>query len=392
MDFQFETKATIVYLIHVKATRLPTPVPPAPVVRNRRQLPRRQSLITQTLEFLKGEIARTVWTKKLPSERKLCEQLVISRGTLRAALDGLERAGLVKRRQGCAWKITDGKKMLRPESSANYFILLAPQPLHLLSLFTIYWIDHLREHLNEAGYHLEIRAERACYTARPDRALEELTRNAAPAGWVLCGTTAPMQHWVAKRRLRCVIVGSRHPGPALVSVDRNHAATCRHAVGTFLAKGCNRLVLLIPNSGLAGDLECEVSFKDAAAKFKRPEVEVIIEHHDGSREHICRRLNVLFQKTSPRTGLLVAGPKFVLTTLGFLARHGLRLSKDVSLISRDDDAFLEFAVPTVARYYSDPMLFARKVSRTVLKLAQDSSASLRDFRLIPRFIPGETCG
>jgi DNA-binding LacI/PurR family transcriptional regulator len=102
-------------------------------------------------------------------------------------------------------------------------------------------------------------------------------------------------------------------------------------------------------------------------------------------------LAALLQRRLPPTAFLVSGPKYVLTTLGFLTQAGLRLPHDAALISRDDESFLDFGVPTIARYSTDPMLFARKVSRTVLKLAQGAPMQSSDYRVMPKFIQGQTC-
>lgn len=355
------------------------------------QLPQKSSMVAQTVGVLNTAIQSEAWTGRLPAERKLCEQLVISRGTLRAALACLAREGVLKSRHGRGWEIVLPKKSLRMSSGQNV-VLLTPQPLHVLTPFAIFWIDNLREHLSEGGYRLEVRHERACYVPEPNRALEELTRQVRPAGWVLCGTTAAMQRWFSKRALPSVIVGSRHEEVSIPSVDLDRPAACRHAAGLLLAKGHLRLVLINRESGLAGDLECEKSFLSAVEKTRPSGGDASIGHHNGTRGSICRRLEVLVQRKPHPTGFLVSGPKFTLTVLGFLISKGLRLPKDVALISRDDDSFLEFVLPTIARYSTDPRLFARKVSRTVLRLAQGGAVLPRDYRVMPQFVPGETLG
>jgi len=363
-----------------------------PIPGEARRLPQKQSLVTQTLAVLRDEIASGAWAQGLPAERKLCEQLVISRGTLRAALASLKQEGLVKGSQGRCWQaVGPGWKTWRA-GAGNTLVLLTPQPLHVLTPFAIYWIDNLREHLGEAGYYLEVRHERSCYVSHPDRALEALAHRERPAAWVLCGTTATMQQWFSKRGVPSVIIGSRHEGVALPSVDRDLPAACRHAVGRFHAKGHSRLVLLNPKSGLAGDLECEKSFCEAAARFQSGNSEVLIAHHDSTPQDICARLNALLQRRPPPTGFLVSGPKHTLTALGFLIQRGLRLPNEAALIARDDDSFMEYVVPTVARYTTDPTLFARKVSRAVLRLVEGGNVLPRDYRVMPRFVPGETLG
>jgi hypothetical protein len=64
--------------------------------------------------------------------------------------------------------------------------------------------------------------------------------------------------------------------------------------------------------------------------------------------------------------------------------------RPLAVISRDDDAFLNFVVPRVARYTSDPAQFARRLSRAALTLAQQGTAPIRPVRLMPRFVGGET--
>ena len=61
--------------------------PPTPV------LPRRLSLVAQTVQCLREGMSSGHWTERLPGERELSEQLQVSRRTLRAALAELQRQG-----------------------------------------------------------------------------------------------------------------------------------------------------------------------------------------------------------------------------------------------------------------------------------------------------------
>jgi DNA-binding LacI/PurR family transcriptional regulator len=146
-------------------------------------------------------------------------------------------------------------------------------------------------------------------------------------------------------------------------------------------------------SGLAGDLACEESFRRAVESgLQARDGEVCVVHHDGTPQNMHRRLNALFRRRHPPTGILVTGPKYTLGTLSFLLQRGFRLPDDVSLISRDSDPYLSFAMPTVARYSVDPGIFARKMSRIILRLAQGGTLPPQSHRVTPIFVPGETLG
>ncbi len=78
--------------------------------------------------------------------------------------------------------------------------------------------------------------------------------------------------------------------------------------------------------------------------------------------------------------------------MSHLLLQKLNLPREVALISRDDDSFLESIVPTVARYSSNPTIFARKISRMVLEMVRGAALSRTDTRIMPTFIPGQTLG
>ena len=352
-----------------------------------------RSLAAQTLGILKERIRSGEWKSRLPSEREICDWLVISRGTLRKALARLKQERLVRSHHGQHWETLGPRRHSTRRVAAKHLALLTPFPLNILAPFEMYWIDNLREHLQDAGYHLEVCQGMHCRGWRSDKVLEDLGRKLRPAGWVLRAAPANVQRWFSEHHLPCVVVGSRHAGVALPSVDRDLPAVCRHAVGRLVAKGHTRLALLIPESGLAGDLACETSFREAAERILRPRSgEVLIAHHDGRPESIFHRLRVLLQRRPAPTGFLVTDTRYTLGALSFLLRQGFRLPGQVALISRDSDHFLDYVVPTVARYATDPTRFARKVSRLVLELVEGSDVLARDYRVMPRFVPGETLG
>jgi DNA-binding LacI/PurR family transcriptional regulator len=269
---------------------------------------------------------------------------------------------------------------------------LTPMPMDFLPPFHVLMTNELREELERAGFHLEIHAERGLYGHGAGAGLARLTKQLRPAGCVLFASTEKMQLWFAKHKLPCVIVGSRHPGVELPSVDKAHRTACRHAVGLFLARGHRNLALVNPDSGLAGDLESEAGFREGGVQSKQEGVEVSVIRHDGTVEGICKVMTSLFRRQAPPTGLLVSRALNVLTVVGYLMQRGLRLPEDVALISRDHEPFLERMVPSVARYVISPESMAHRISASVLEMAQSGLVSTVNYQIMPEFKEGETFG
>jgi DNA-binding LacI/PurR family transcriptional regulator len=190
-------------------------------------IPHRQSLVAQTIAVLREQIRTGAWAPRLPSERELCETLCISRVTLRAALAEVERERLVRVVHGRHREVVRRKRAVLPASSSTNVVLLTPGPLHTLPPFVMYWVDHLRGHLGDAGYHLQVHIHQGARGVSGNSSLPEVAQRLRPAGWVLYRSTAPVQQWFSKIGVPCVITGSRHGGVVLPSVDLDHRALCR---------------------------------------------------------------------------------------------------------------------------------------------------------------------
>jgi DNA-binding LacI/PurR family transcriptional regulator len=347
---------------------------------------KRLSLVAQSAAILRAHIGSRSSGDALPSERALCAQLGISRMTLRAALARLSDEGLIRRAKGKRHSIVATQPGRGPATSRDV-IILSPLPLHSLDPRILFWIEELRDALAKEGYKLEFLRRQTYYSKHPAHALENLVAQLRPAAWLLYLSTREMQEWFSERGLPAIIPGSRYPEVRLPSVDVDYRATCQHAAGQMMARGHTRLVLLNPRSTAGGDLESEASFRQASAR-----VESIVAQHDGTVSSICSQLDRLLSQAKPATAFLVSRPTHALTALGHLVRRGIRFPKDAVLIARDHDSFLDHAVPSLARYQADPVLFAHKLSRLVLEIASGGDARARDYRVIPRLIAGETLG
>lgn len=355
-------------------------------------IPRRTSLVAQTATILRESIQAGLWREVLPSEHELCERLRVSRVTLRAALLQLQREGWVEAHQGRRRRIRKARPKPGVASPSDRVVLLSPVSLTSLPATALFWVDALRDHLSAAGYRLEFHASQACTSRAPGHALEALARRMRPAAWLLYLSTPAVQEWFSQRGLPCLIVGSRHAGVALSSVDVDYAATCAHAAGLLAAKGHRRIALVMPRTIHAGDLESVRGFTEAGEKLAAQGIQTVVAHHDGSAPSVCRVLDGLLRGTPPVTALVVAKPAHVLTAVCHLLRSGQRLPRDISLIARDDDPCLEHLVPVVTRYHTDPVLFARKISRFVVDLVRNGVRRQHDSRLMPTLLRGETVG
>jgi len=351
--------------------------------------PHRLSLVAQTAVILKEHISSLPKGERLPSERELCRELGISRVTLRSALAKLEGEGMIRGSRGSRRQITVKRRNLRQSRANREVVILSPVPLQSVEARVLFWIDELRDALAKEGCKLDILSVRNCYSRHPQRTLEELAARHRPAAWLLYLSTPAMQKWFFDRGLPAIISGSRYEGVRLPSLDVDYRATCRHAVGKFLACGHRCLVLLNPQSVAAGDLDSESGFQEAGAAAGR-DADTIISRHNGTVDDICANLDRLLQRPVRPTAFLVSRPPHALTTLGHLIQRGLRFPAEAALIARDHDSFLEHVVPSVARYQADPTLFARKLSRLVVEILAGGGVRPMDHRIFPCLIPGQT--
>lgn len=349
------------------------------------RLPRRSSLVTQTVEVLREAILAGEWVGVLPGEHELSQRLQVSRVTLRAALTELEQDHWLKGGQGRRREIVAAEgRGAGPPTSQRVVVMVSAAPAHQLPAAAVLWMDKLREHLADGGWLLEFQECAAAYRRQPEAALESLQARLRPAAWVLYRSTMEMQRWFADRRLPAVVAGSLHPEIKLASVDVDFAACCRHAAGRLLAAGHQRLAIVRPDTKIAGDLESVAGFEQGAGG---PVTTVL---HHGTVESVVTGLDRVFNTRNRPTGLFVFHVPHLLTVLGWLQQRGLNVPQEIAVVCRDHDPLLEHMIPVPACYAPNVNLFARKLSRLVTDRLEGGASAPRTVRIMPTFMKGGT--
>lgn len=361
-----------------------SPLPPSSFA-----LPRRQSLVAQTVQFLCEGIRAGQWKGHLPGERELSVQLQVSRPTLRAALEALQRNGWIEVAQRHRRRILAKPGMASGRDQRQHVAILSAISFLALPPAVMFVIDALRNQLLGLGYSTEFHVSPGCFSSRPERTLEKLQRRSPAGVWVVCGSKEPTHRWFLRRRLSCVVMGSCAPGMNLTSVDADHRATCRHAGVMLRRKGHRQFALVVPRDAYGGDVNSEEGLREAlAASPGAGAVHVL--RHDGSAANLCGLLDRVLRLPEPPTAFLVARAVNALTVLMHLMRRQRRIPGEVAVISRDDDPVLQSCTPAMTRYRIDPVQLARRLALAVSRAIEVGAPAARAIRMMPKFVPGET--
>lgn len=351
-------------------------------------LPRRVSLVTQTIESIRANLHAGLWRERLPAERELCSQLQVSRPTLRAALHELQRTGIISL-VGRRRRTAPAPRTPRADTApSRMIVILAPRPMEAMPSTAVLLFATLRNALVNAGFAVELRVDRACFSENPGRALEKRLQENPAAVWVAFGSREAMQRWFVQREVPLLVIGSCKPGIPLTSVDKDYRAVCRHAGDVLWRKGHRLLAIVMPQDAYDGDMESEEGFREALNQHDAVRPRVLL--HNGSAAHLCALLDKALRSPAPPTGFLAMHPVDAITLLTHLMRRRLRVPEDVAILSRDDEPYLQRTSPVISRYAVSPDQIVRKVSQAVRKLAETGRAAPRAIRLIPKLILGET--
>jgi DNA-binding LacI/PurR family transcriptional regulator len=349
-------------------------------------LPRRHSLVAQTVESLCAGIRSGYWREYLPGERELCEHLEVSRRTIGAALHELERQGWLEVTQRQRRRIARRHRKVATGDTRRSIAILAASPVEGLPQQTLVMMDALKERLTKAGYTLDFHVNPACFSAHPARALEKLVAGKPASVWVQFGSADPTQQWFAEKAIPSLLLGTGQTENALPSADSDHRAACRHAGGVLLGRGHLRIAIVLPQGRRGGDLASEEGMREAIARHAGAQLRVL--RHNGTAAHLCSVLDSALRDPLSPTAYLVARPTYALTVMMHLMRRGRRIPEDVAVIARDDDTYLQAASPPLTRYAVDSTALARRIAQAVRQLAEGGTLPARAIRLMPTFVPG----
>ena len=352
------------------------------------RLPHRMTLAAETAQSLRESLLAGHWRGHLPGERELCSCLQVSRQTLRAALDELQRDGWLEVADRCRRRITIPRTGRTVAPRSKVIAVLSPRPLLAMSQSSVVMVDELRDHLIRVGFNLELHVSPGCFAAHPARALEALTTRSQAAAWILFGSLEPMQTWFIRRQLPCLVVGSCVAGVTLPSIDVAHRATCRHAAGMLRRKGHHRIAFVRPEGDYGGDTDSEEGLREGMRDDEKGSIQIL--RHNGTAPHLLSVLDAALRSPQPPTACVVARAVHVLTVVTHLMQRGRRIPQDMAVVSRDDESFLEHVTPTVTRYAANPVQFARRVSMAARQLAENGALPPRAIRLMPKVVRGET--
>jgi DNA-binding LacI/PurR family transcriptional regulator len=353
-------------------------------------IPKRISLSSQAAATIRKGMANGSWEEYLPSERRLCEMLQVSRPTVRTALHLLAKEGLLEIRQGRRNRLLATQDRSRRKQS-QLVGLVTHQPIAHMSLTAYHGISEMRTHLAEHGFTTEILVCPPAGARVQRRKLDAFVRQNRVLCCVLLSVSHEMQRWFAEHSVPALVLGSCHAAVQLPSLDVDYRSVCRHAAGIFLRKGHRSIALVVPNSGVAGDLASEQGFREGMEqRLDRPETRGLIVRHNGTAQNITTKLDALFNSANAPTALLVAKPAHVFAVIIYLLKRGLSVPDTVSLISRDHDHVFETVNPSISHYQFADDAFVHRLSRLMLKLVSQGSLPAEPSLIFPKFFEGST--
>lgn len=324
--------------------------------------------MVQTVESLRSALEQELWAGTLPGERILTETLGVSRPTLRAALEILEKERWIKTTSSRP-RVILNRPSAPPKRPLRKVILLAKEPEQEMARMSLLYVKSLRQKLEGAGMEFEFLYHPRFSQNSSLHISELLPRPNAATVFILFSIPRAIQLYCQKSGYSAVIAGSSAKGIRFPSLDADYRGAARHAAGVFLGRGHRRIALFIRDSGLAGDAMTEVGFLEGARVGRdRGVVAKVILHSDDS-EAIQRKLKSLMRNPAHRpTGILVGRAHHAVTVLCTLQSLGFKVPEDVSLICRDADFGLDWTVPRISCYQYSAEKFATQLTKIVAEM------------------------
>jgi DNA-binding LacI/PurR family transcriptional regulator len=352
-----------------------------------RQTPKHELVVACLRKGLRGGR----WHGNLPGVRRLAAELDVSPHTVRRALRQLEAEGVLSgcglgrsRSVAAAGRAVASPRRLRV-AILRHDAHLADNPQTSLVLTEIM-------HSLEAAGHEAFFCKKSQIEMKHDvrRLTHQLAETAADA-WVVEAGSHPLLEWCASQPTPCLALYGRTGDLPLARTGPDKVPAYRAATRHLLGLGHRRIVFIIsaahrkPSPG-----RNPLAVLAELAAHGVPTGSYNLPDWEETPEGFHQLLTSLFRHTPPTALIIDENPRFV-AALAYLARHRIHVPEQVSLVSTDCDASLDWCHPGIAHLRWDSAPVVRRVVRWA-NAVRKGKPDLRVINIPVEFIPGGSIG
>ena len=325
---------------------------------------RRLSVIELATEHLREGLKSGRWSRSLPGVPNLAQELVVSQHTVRAALRLLEAEGLLASRGvGRSREIVSSGSGASPRKLR---VGILPYDADPADDPTSVQVELDIIHSLESTGHTVFQCKKSQIEMDHDvrRITREMAKYTADA-WLISAGSYELLEWCSKLPTPCLAIYGRTEGLSLARTGPDKAPAYRVATRRLLELGHRRIVLIVraerrePRPGI-----CEQAFLDELNTHGVVTGDYNLPAWEESPKGLSELLERLFLY-SPPTALIVDESARYIAVAEFLARRGINVPRQVSLVSPDDDPALSWCYPPIAHMRWDYSLIVRRVVRWV---------------------------
>ena len=219
------------------------------------------------------------------------------------------------------------------------------------------------------------------------RIVREMAKTPADA-WIVEAGSRRLLEWCAGQPTPCLALYGRTGGLQLARTGPDKVEAYRAATRLLIELGHRRIVII--QRGARSPAAPERAFLEELAAHGVATSGYNLPNWKETPEGFSQLLERLFLHSPPTALIVDEAPRYI-AAAEFLARRGIKVPEQVSLVSTDDDPSLAWCHPPIARMRWDPKPVIRRVVRWV-DAVRKGNADRKIINYPAEFIPGGSVG
>ncbi|MDG0994511.1 MAG: substrate-binding domain-containing protein [Akkermansiaceae bacterium] len=342
------------------------------------------SAAEQVAEHLRNELLRGVLSGTMPGAHPLAEELGVNHKTVKAALQLLEKEGLL-----VGLGAGRRRKIVLPEGHAPpalrvavFFYRKGDEAHDLFTRFQIklkaagHTVVHAPKNLTDLGGNL--------------RRLARMIKDTAADAWVVTGGSKEVLQCFVQRQIPVFALYGDKSQLRIAGIGLKMLPAIVVATRRLIALGHRRIVMLESSLTLSSPGPDGAAFLDELAAHGIETGNYNMPGWEGGFDGFYLCLESLFARTPPTAIFLFSVAEYF-ATLQFLAHRGLRVPGDVSLVCIDMAPYFHRYQPTISHVRWNDQLMVNRIARWANNISHGKDDRRQSFSKA-EFVEGGTVG